>query len=154
MNRLHTCSRTGKKKRYVHKLDDNLFVVAQQQGVKHSTLSKESPLTAVVPKPSEQRSSATMRKKAKEVLISQTCNKAYKGKKGSTDLSDLSLNRWLDDMAMQQGVNRVSCQVTVIVVVIDIDVSSTLQYVFGVCHITESIWLITSASHTRVTLKS
>ena len=66
-----------------------------------------------------------MRTKAKEVLISQTCNKAYKGKKGSIDLSDLSLNRWLDDMAMQQGVNRVSCQVTVIVVVIDIDVSST-----------------------------
>ena len=66
-----------------------------------------------------------MRTKAKDVLISQTCNNAYKGKKGSTDLSDLSLNRWLDDMAIQQGVNRVSCQVTVIVVVTDIDVSST-----------------------------
>ena len=79
----------------------NLCVVAQQWGVKHSILSQESPLTAVVPKPSEQRSSATMRTKAKEVLISQTCNSAYKG----TDLSDLSLNRWLDDMAIQQGVN-------------------------------------------------
>ena len=68
-----------------------------------------------------------MRTKAKEVLISQTCNNAYKGKKGSTDLSDLSLSRWLGDMAIQQGVNRVSCQVTVIVVVIDIDVSSTTR---------------------------
>ena len=48
-----------------------------------------------------------------------------KTEKGSTDLSDLSLNRWLDDTAIQQGVNRVSCQVTVIVVVTDIDVSST-----------------------------
>ena len=38
--------------------------------------------------------------------------------KGSTDLSDFSLNRWLDDAAIQQGENRVSCQVTV-------DVSST-----------------------------
>ena len=66
-----------------------------------------------------------MRTKAKEVLISQTCNNAYKGKKGSTDLSDLSLNRWLDDVAIQQCVNRVSCQVTVIVVVTDIDVSFT-----------------------------
>ena len=79
--------------------------------------------------------------KAKEVLISQTCNNAYKGKrgtdlsdlqqcvqrqKGSTDLSDLSLNRWLDDAAIQQGANRVSCQVTVVVVVTDIDVSSTV----------------------------
>ena len=54
------------------------------------------------------------------------CNNAYKGKKGSTDLSDLSLNRWLDGMAIQQGVKRVSCQVTVIVVVIDIDVSPTI----------------------------
>ena len=101
----------------------NLCVVAQQWGVQHSILSQESPLTAVVPKPSEQRSSATMRTKAKEVLISQTCNSAYKG----TDLSDLSLNRWLDDMAIQQGVNRVSCQVTVTVVVTDIDVSSTIM---------------------------
>ena len=83
------------------------------------------PLTAVVPKPSEQRSSATMRSKAKEVLISQTRNNAYKGKKGSTDLSDLSLNRWLDDAAIQQGANRVSCQVTVVVVVTGIDISST-----------------------------
>ena len=65
-----------------------------------------------------------MRTKAKEVLISQTCNNAYKGKKGSTGLSDLSLNRWLDDAAIQQGANRVSCRVTVIVVVTDIDVSS------------------------------
>ena len=81
----------------------------------------------MVPKPSEQRSSATVRTNAKEVLISQTCNNAYKGKEGSTDLSDLSLNQWLDDMAIQQGVNKVSCQVTVIVVVIDIDVSSTLS---------------------------
>ena len=66
-----------------------------------------------------------MRTKAKEVLISQTCNNAYKGKKGSTDLSDLSLNRWLDDVAIQQGANKVSCQVTFVVVVTDIDVSST-----------------------------
>ena len=65
------------------------------------------------------------------------CNNAYKSKrgtdlsdlqqcvqrqKGSTDLSDLSLNRWLDE---QQDANRVSCQVTVVVVVTDIDVSST-----------------------------
>ena len=48
-----------------------------------------------------------MRTEAKEVLISQTCN--------------------IDDMPMQQGVNKVSCQVTVIVVVIDIDVSSTVM---------------------------
>ena len=41
-------------------------------GSQHSTLSQESPLTAVVPKPSEQRSSATMRTEAKR----------------STDLSD------------------------------------------------------------------
>ena len=34
-------------------------------GSQHSTLFQESPLTAVVPKPSEQRSSATMRTKAK-----------------------------------------------------------------------------------------
>ena len=51
-------------------------------------------------------------------------NIAYKGKRG-TDLSDLSLNRWLDDAAIQQGANRVSCQVTVVVFVTDIDVSST-----------------------------
>ena len=50
----------------MHRLDDNLFAVA---------------LAAVVPKPSEQRSSATMRTKTKEVLISQICNKEYKGKK-------------------------------------------------------------------------
>ena len=78
-------------------------------GSQHFTLSQESPLATVVPKPSEQRSSATMRTKAKKVLISQTCNNAYKSKKGtdlsdlqqcvqrlkkrSTDLSDLSLNR-------------------------------------------------------------
>ena len=31
----------------------------------------------------------------------------------------------LDDVAIQQGVNKVSCQVTEIVVVTDIDVSST-----------------------------
>ena len=36
------------------------------------------------------------------------------------------MNRWLDDMAIQQGVNRVSCQVTIFVVVTDIDVSSTV----------------------------
>ena len=69
-----------------------------------------------------------MRTKAKEVLISQTCNNAYKGKKGSTDLSDLSLNRWLYDTAIQQGANRVSCQVTVIVVVTDNHVSSTFHF--------------------------
>jgi len=34
-------------------------------GSQHSTLFQETPLTAVVPKPSEQRSSATMRTKAK-----------------------------------------------------------------------------------------
>ena len=68
---------------------------------------------------------ATKLCKAREVLISQTCNNAYKNKKGSTDLTDLSLNRWLDDMAIQHGVNRDSCQVTVIVVVTDIDVSPT-----------------------------
>ena len=106
-------------------MDDNLFVVAQQKGNTQYCLRK-SPLAAVVPKPSEQRSSATMGTKAKEVLISQTCNNAYKGKKGSTDLSDLSLNRWLYDTAIQQGVNRVSCKVTVIVVVTDIGVSSTV----------------------------
>ena len=98
------------------------------------------PLTAVVPKPNEQRSSATMHSKAKEVLISQTRNNAFKGKrgtnlsdpqqcvqrqKGSSDLSDLSLNRWLDDAAIQQGAIRVSCQVTVVVVVTGIDISST-----------------------------
>ena len=77
----HHVQEQENRKRDVHRLDDNLFVVAQQQGVKHSILSQESPLTAVVPKPSEQRSSATMRTKAKEVLISQTCNNAYKGKK-------------------------------------------------------------------------
>ena len=66
-----------------------------------------------------------MRTKAKEVLISQTCNNAYKDEKGSTDLSDLSLNRWIDDMAIQQGVNRVSCQVTVVVVVKGIGISPT-----------------------------
>ena len=68
------------------------------------------------------------------------CNNAHKGKrgtdlsdlqqcvqrqKGSTDLSDLSLNRWLDDAATQQGAKRVSCQVTVVFVVTDINVSST-----------------------------
>ena len=68
------------------------------------------------------------------------CNDAHKGKRctdlsdlqqcvqrrqGSTDLSDLSLSRWLDDAAIQQGANRVSCQVTVVVVVTGIDVSST-----------------------------
>ena len=82
-----------KRRKEMCRLDDNLFVVAQ------------------VPKPSEQRSSATMRTKAK---------------KGSTDLSDLSLNRWLDDMAIQKGVIWFSCQVTAIVVVTDIDVSSTV----------------------------
>ena len=67
-------------------------------------------------------------------------NNAYKGKrgtdlsylqqcvqrqKGSTDLSDLSLNRWLGAAAIQQGANRVSCHVTVVVVITSIDVSST-----------------------------
>ena len=42
-------------------------------GSQHSTLSQETPLIAVVPKPSEQQSSTTMRTKAKEALISQTC---------------------------------------------------------------------------------
>ena len=46
-----------------------------------------------------------MRTKAKEALISQT--------------------GWLDDVAIQQDANRVSCQVTVVVVVTDIYVSST-----------------------------
>ena len=52
------------------------------------------------------------------------CNNAYKGKRG-TDLSDFSLNRWLEDAAIQQGANRVSCHVTVVVVVTGIDISST-----------------------------
>ena len=51
--------------------------------------------------------------------------------KGSTDLSDLSLNRWLDDAAIQQGANRVLCQVTVVVVVTGIDVSSTVAMSFA-----------------------
>ena len=51
-------------------------------------------------------------------------NNAYKGKRG-IDLSDLSLNRWLDDAAIQRDANRVSCQVTVVVVVTDTDVSFT-----------------------------
>ena len=51
-------------------------------------------------------------------------NNAYKGKRG-TDLADLSLNRWLDDAEIQQGANRVSCQVTVVVVVTGMDISST-----------------------------
>ena len=46
-------------------------------GSQHSAVSQESPQTPVVPKPSEQRSSATMRTKAKEVLISQTCKKFW-----------------------------------------------------------------------------
>ena len=72
-------------------------------------------------------------------------NNAYKGKrgtdlsdlqqceqrqKGSTDLSDLSLNRWLDDAAIQQGANGVSCQVTVVVVLTSIDISSTIVLLF------------------------
>ena len=81
----------------------------------------------MVPNPSEQRSSATVRTKAQEALISQTCNNAFKGKKGGTDQSDLSLNRWLDDAAIQQGANKVSCQVTVVVEVTGIDVSSTVN---------------------------
>ena len=68
-----------------------------------------------------------MHTKAKEVLISQTCNNAYKGKKKSADLSDSSSNRWLDGAAIQQDANRV----TVVVVVTDIGVSSTAT-VFGV----------------------
>ena len=58
--------------------------------------------------------------------------RAYKGKR-STDLSDLSLNPWLDDMAIQQDANRVSCQVTVVVVVTDIDVSSTVDNLGAIC---------------------
>ena len=51
----------------------------------------------------------------------------YKGKRG-TDLPDLSLNRSLDDAAVQQDANRVSCQVTVVVVVVtDIDDPSTMS---------------------------
>ena len=50
-------------------------------GSQHSTLFQEPPLAAGVAKPSEQRSSATMRTKGKEALISQTCNNAKKGKK-------------------------------------------------------------------------
>ena len=61
----------------------------------------------------------------KEVMITQTCNNAHKGKKGSTDLSHFSMNRCLEDMAIEQGVKMVWCQVMVIVVVADIDVSST-----------------------------
>ena len=52
-------------------------------GRQHSALSQETPLIAVVPKPSEPPRSATMRTKSKETLISQTCNNAYKGKKGA-----------------------------------------------------------------------
>ena len=104
---------------------NRMTLVCNDATVRKSPLSQESPLTAVVPKPSEQRSSATKRIKAKEVLNSQTCNNVYKGKKGSTDLSDFSLLRWHDDVAKQQGVNRGSCQVTVIVVVTGIDVSPT-----------------------------
>ena len=66
-------------------------------------------LTAVVPKPSEQQCSTTMRTKAEEALISQTC--PWTG--------------WLDDVAIQQDANRVSCQVTIVVVVTGVDVSST-----------------------------
>ena len=66
-------------------------------------------------------------------------NNAYKGKRGtdlsslqqsvqrqrgSTDRSDLSLNRWLDDAEIQQGANGVSCQITVVVLVTGVDISS------------------------------
>ena len=37
----------------------------------------------------------------------------------------------MDDAAIQQGANRVSCQVTAVVVVTDIDVSSTGSRNFG-----------------------
>ena len=70
MNRLCACPKQEKRERNVRKLDDNLFVMGQQQGVNTSTLSQESPLAAVVPKPSEKQSSATVRTKAKEALIS------------------------------------------------------------------------------------
>ena len=49
--------------------------------------------------------------------------------RGSTDLLDLPLNRWLDDAAIQQDANRVSCQVTLVVVVTDIDASPTAFHV-------------------------
>ena len=70
MNRMHACPKQENRERSVRRLDDNLFVMAQQWGVSTQHLSQESPLAA---------------------LISQTCNNAYKGKR-STDLSDLSLN--------------------------------------------------------------
>ena len=92
--------------------------------------------TVRVPKTGEQvKSAGTKAERATKLR-----NSAYKGKrgtdlsdpqqcvqKGSTDLSDLSLDRWLDDAAIQQGANRVSRQVTVVVVVTGIDVSSTVS---------------------------
>ena len=75
--------------------------------------------------PSEQRSSRNNAYKGKRGTDLSDLQQCVQRQKGSTDLSGLSLNRWLDDAAIQQGANRVSCQVTVVVVVTRIDISST-----------------------------
>ena len=111
----------------MHRLDDNLLVVAQQHGSQYSTLFQESPLTAVVPKVER---------------ATKLCNKAHKGKRG-TAISHLYLNRWLDDAAMQQGAKRVSCQVMVGVGVTGIDVSPTGSRIF------DGDWALGTLSRTR-----
>ena len=60
-------------------------------GSQHSTLSQGSPLSAVVPSRASNEALQQCVQRQKRQLISQTCNNAYKDKKGSTDLSDLSL---------------------------------------------------------------
>ena len=111
MNRFYTCPRTEKQ--------EKRCVQAEWQSVKSGITIRSHSLNTV-------SGIATDCSDTKAERATKLCNNAHKGKRG-TDHSDLSLNRWLDDTAIQQGVNRVSCQVTVVVVVTDIGVSSTLR---------------------------
>ena len=88
----------------MHRLNDNLLVVAQQQGVNTQHCFRN--------------------RYCLQWYQSRASNEALQQCVQNTDLSDLSLNRWLDDAAMLQDANRVSCQVTVVVVVTDTDTST------------------------------
>ena len=121
----------------MRRLDDNLVCNGTTIGSQHSTLS--SGITTGC--------SGTKAERATKL-----CSNAYKGKKEALILSDLSLNRWLDDdAAIQQGANRVSCQVTVVVEVTDIDVSSTGSHNFDgdltLGTLSRSQLVFTSGSH-------
>ena len=65
----------------MHKLDDNLFVMAQQQGVNTQRCLRDHQWLQSYKSRASNEALQQCVQKANEVLISQTCNNAYKDKK-------------------------------------------------------------------------